>query len=56
MVLLFSASVRRSALLGFPGPHCIAAAAVGNARRGGAMDRADSAASTRTCCQRNPAA
>ena len=40
---------------GFAGPHYIAAAAVGNARRGGAMDRADFAVCTRRCSQRSPA-
>ncbi len=41
---------------GFSGPHCIAAAAGGNARRGGAMDRAASVVWTGMCSQRNPAA
>ena len=47
---------RMRAALVFSGPHYIAAAAVGNARRGGARDRADFAACTGTCGQRSPTA
>jgi len=53
---LFCFGAQERAALVFPGPHCIAAAAGGNARRGGAMDRADSVVWTGTCSQRNPAA
>jgi len=54
LFLCFCAQER--AALASPGPHCIAAVAVGNARRGCARDRADSVVSTRMCCQRNPTA
>jgi len=49
------ALARRSALPRLSGPHYIAATVAGNARRGGAKDRADFAACIRTCSQRSPA-
>jgi hypothetical protein len=52
--LLCSGAYGRAALAS--GSLCIAAAAVENARRGGAMDRADFAACTWTCSQRSPTA
>jgi len=52
----FGFCAQERAALVSPGPHCVAVAAGGNARRGGAMDRADSVVWTGMCSQRNPAA
>ena len=55
-LLRYCFCAQERAALAFPGPHCIAAAAGGNARRGVARDRADSVVWTGMCSQRNPAA